>query len=645
MKINYILLLILLLIKLINCFNYEFDGEYKISEKLNDHLINNQDEENIKIWVTFNSKKKENFNNIEEFSKNNGLKKESIERRINRCHDKNKIIDDSDIIINQDFINQVLTCGNENTIKLIQKSNWLNSISISLLKETSNKLIDCIKSLEFVETVDLVTKFKKKTTTTTTTTKSSSSLSSSNEYNGCLKNGEDNSKFEKEFNNLIEKKLLDLKNKLYSSSSASSFDPYSHEIPDKYYGYSNTGLKQINVDKLHEMGYDGFGIKILITDTGYRKSHEVFKHMNIIGEYNFLKNKNNTQDDFDPFFKDVNEQQTGHGTFTLSTLGGYRPGVLIGAAYNASFLLAETENATSDFPLEEDNWIAAIEWGESYGAQLVSSSLGYENWYTYANKDGHFSKISRVATMAVNKGMVVVMGVGNSGDLGMGIPADAEYVISVGAIDSNGERTEFSSIGPTADGRIKPEVMALGLGNLVAHNLNDTTYDRFDGTSFSCPLVASGIALLMQAHPNWSSKQIYEAVISCASNSKSPDYLIGYGIFNALKAYEYNPTNSSDCTNNGIGCSNSNGKCNLQSKQCQCELPFYGQFCQYNRIPCGQRCLFLNSTCEIPSNNFNVSFTCIEPNIGDFSNQSPKLNNNNFYKSLFIIILFFILIK
>ncbi|KAN0043480.1 hypothetical protein ACTA71_011139 [Dictyostelium dimigraforme] len=639
MKIKLIIILFVLIIKIINCLKNEYDGDYKITNKLNDHLINNnQEEDSVKIWVTFNSKKKENFSNIEEFSKNNGLKKESIERRINRCHDKNKILDDSDIIINQNFINQVLNCGSENTIKLIQKSNWLNSISISLLNEHSNKLIDCIKSLEFVETVDLVSKFKKKTTTTTTTTTTTSKTSGSSN-DEC----EDSNKFEKEINNFIEKKLLDLKNKLYTTSSSSSSDSLLNEIPDKFYGYSNNGLKQVKIDKLHDMGYDGYGIKILITDTGFRKSHEVFKHMKIIGEHNFLKNTNNTQEDFDPFVQDVNEQQTGHGTFTLSTLGGYKPGILIGAAYNASFLLAETENATNDFPLEEDNWIAAIEWGENNGAQLVSSSLGYENWYVYPNKNGYFSKISRVATMAANKGMVVVMGVGNSGDLGIGIPADAEFTISVGAIDSTGERTEFSSIGPTADGRIKPEVMALGLGNFVAHNFNDTSYDRFDGTSFSCPLVASGIALIMQAHPNWSSKQIYEAVISSASNSKSPDYLIGYGIFNALKAFEYNPTNSPDCTINGKGCTNSNGKCNLQSKQCECEQPFYGQFCQYNRIPCGQRCLFLNSTCEIPSNNYNLSFICVEPNIGDFSNQSSK-SNYCFYLILFKIILFLILI-
>jgi subtilisin family serine protease len=222
------------------------------------------------------------------------------------------------------------------------------------------------------------------------------------------------------------------------------------------------------------------------------------------------------------------------------------PGQLIGPAFAASFLLAKTEDTESETPVEEDNWAAAAEWAEGQGVDVISSSLGYLTYdspnmsYTPAEMNGEVAISTRAADIAAARGVVVVNSAGNSGfnpeHNTLGAPADGKKVLSIGAVNSLGTRVDFSSVGPTADGRIKPDVAAQGSGVRVASPLFTKGYVLASGTSFSCPLTAGVVALVLQAHPTYTVDQVLAVVRSTASQSATPDNLLGYGIVNALAA-------------------------------------------------------------------------------------------------------------
>jgi hypothetical protein len=300
------------------------------------------------------------------------------------------------------------------------------------------------------------------------------------------------------------------------------------------YGPSYDQLDQINVIAAHEAGYTGDGVRVLILDTGYYTDHEAIHEEQIIDEWDFINNDGETQnEEGDP------DSQHNHGTSTLSVLGGWKDGQLYGSAYEAEFLLAKTEDVSQELPIEEDQYVAGLEWGESLGADIASSSLGYIDWYEFEDLDGMTAVTTIAVNTAIENGMVVVTAVGNSGTGGIVVPADAENVIACGAVDSDGNIASFSSQGPTADGRIKPEVCALGVSTYCA-GVNSTSAYRYEnGTSLATPLVAGAAACVLQAHPDWTPQQVREALMMTASDPENPDNQYGWGIIDVMGTINY----------------------------------------------------------------------------------------------------------
>jgi subtilisin family serine protease len=235
-----------------------------------------------------------------------------------------------------------------------------------------------------------------------------------------------------------------------------------------------------------------------------------------------------------------------HGTMTLSVLGGFGEGQLVGPAFGADFVLAKTENTDSETPVEEDNWAAAAEWAEALGADVISSSLGYLEYdspfpsYTFRDMDGRTAISTRAAEMAAQRGVVVVNSAGNSGlDAAhntLGAPADGAHVLAIGAVTAGGARATFSSVGPSADGRINPDLAAQGQAVKVALPGTASRYATASGTSFSCPLTAGVVALLLQINPGASPDDVAGVLKTTASQVSAPDNLLGWGIVNAHAA-------------------------------------------------------------------------------------------------------------
>jgi subtilisin family serine protease len=312
----------------------------------------------------------------------------------------------------------------------------------------------------------------------------------------------------------------------------------STELGRSDYGPSYDQLDQINVIAAHEAGYTGAGVRVLMLDTGYYTDHEAIHEEQVIAEWDFINNDGETQnEEGDP------DSQHNHGTYTLSALGGRFDGELYGPAYGAEFLLAKTEDVSQEVPIEEDQYVAGLEWGESLGADIASSSLGYIDWYEFEDLDGTTAVTTIAVNTAIENGMVVVTAVGNSGTGGIVVPADSENVIACGAVDSNGNIASFSSQGPTADGRIKPEVCALGVSTYCA-GVNSTSAYRYEnGSSLATPLVAGAAACVLQAHPDWTPQQVREALMMTASDPENPDNQYGWGIIDVIEAINYNNPN------------------------------------------------------------------------------------------------------
>jgi serine protease AprX len=321
------------------------------------------------------------------------------------------------------------------------------------------------------------------------------------------------------------------------------FTTFVHSLD---YGPSFNQLNQIGVPALHDSGLTGQGVTIGVFDNGFRLlNHESFASLNIAATYDFVDHK------VDVAPNNPNPLFGSHGINVLSALGGYKESQLIGPAFGARFVLARTENDSSETPIEEDNWVAAIEWADSIGVDVTSTSLGYLDYdsphpgWTWQDMDGNTTVITRAADMAAAKGILVFNSAGNYGlntDRNTLIaPADGDSVVAVGAVAANGQRASFSSVGPTTSvpPRIKPDIMAQGVSVRAASGTSTTGYVSTNGTSLACPLAAGVGALLLEANPGATPMQILQAMKETASNASAPNNLVGWGIINAVAALGY----------------------------------------------------------------------------------------------------------
>jgi len=305
--------------------------------------------------------------------------------------------------------------------------------------------------------------------------------------------------------------------------------------------YGNS-IKQVNIHEgefLHNKGFQGNGIKIAVLDAGFFKYQNIaaFDSLKINGRlkmtWDFIDNN-----------ASVNEDDA-HGMQCLSILAANLPGTFVGTAPASSYYLFRTEDAASEFPVEEQNWLAAAEKADSIGVQMISSSLGYNTFddasfnYTYADMNGKKTMITRGATMASNKGMIVMNSAGNSGSTAwkyLIAPADAVDVLAVGAVNNLKQVAPFSSFGPSSDNRVKPDIASVGWNTFLIST--NGTVAQGNGTSFSNPNIAGLVACLWQAFPEFSNKEIIDAVRKSGDRYSNPDARTGYGIPNMRLAYE-----------------------------------------------------------------------------------------------------------
>lgn len=303
-----------------------------------------------------------------------------------------------------------------------------------------------------------------------------------------------------------------------------------------YYNRTYSQLEQINVPAVHDLGFTGEGIIICMLDTGFNLAHEALINLDIVGERDFIQGDTNTSNQAGD-----HSSQHNHGTLTMSTIGGFKPNEFVGGAPGARFALGKTEIYDQEIQIEEDYYVMGLEWGDSLGATIVSSSLGYLDWYTYEDMDGETAVTTRAVDIAAAKGMTVVTAMGNEQQLPwhyLIAPSDADTVIAVGAVDINGTLASFSSVGPASDGRIKPDVVALGIGTSAASPYDSTSYVGANGTSLSTPLIAATAALLAQARPEWGPVEIRNALRMSADQAATPDTARGWGLPDALLALQ-----------------------------------------------------------------------------------------------------------
>jgi serine protease AprX len=308
-----------------------------------------------------------------------------------------------------------------------------------------------------------------------------------------------------------------------------------------YYNYG-VAYQQIhlhNADFLHNRGFRGNGLQIAITDAGFFHYNTLptfdstINNNKILGTRDFVANKSS-----------VNEENE-HGMKCLSTIAANLPGKFVGSAPEASFYLFRTEDVNSEYPVEEQNWVAAAERADSLGVDLISVSLGYYYFdnsifnYSYADMNGHTTLIAKAVNLAAQKGMMVVASAGNEGEKAwhyISTPGDADKALSVGAVDVNGQPGAFSSYGPNSNGQIKPDVSAVGVAAVVASQVNgQPVYGN--GTSYAAPIMAGVATCLWQAFPEVNSDTLIEMLHQSSNKSNNPDNRIGYGIPDAKKAF------------------------------------------------------------------------------------------------------------
>ena len=304
------------------------------------------------------------------------------------------------------------------------------------------------------------------------------------------------------------------------------------------YGASLPTMEQLNVPPVHELGLSGHGIIVGQLDAGFRLTNFTLTHIPVLAQYDFVNDDSVVTPEPGDF-----EFQHRHGSQVLSTYAGFSSGNLIGPAYGVSVILAMTEDVEFETAIEEDNWVAGLEWVESLGADLVTSSLGYYSWYAFEDMDGNTAVTTIAGDMAVGRGMPVFSSAGNERDNPsfphILAPADGDSVLAMAAVDLDGNVASFSSPGPTFDGRIKPDLAAHGVNVPVASYEADNALTVASGTSFACPLVAGVAALMLERVPGLTPMQVAEALRETASHPAARDNDTGSGIVNAFAAVTY----------------------------------------------------------------------------------------------------------
>ena len=303
-------------------------------------------------------------------------------------------------------------------------------------------------------------------------------------------------------------------------------------------GHYGKALRQIAIhggDSLHAAGFRGEGMHVAVIDAGFYNADKIkfFRKLNLLGTRDFV----NPQSDI--------YAEHSHGMKVLSCMAANVPDAFVGTAPNASYWLLRSEDNDTEQPVEEDYWAAAVEFADSVGVDVINTSLGYYEFdegypdYRYRDLDGHVSLMSHTASLAADKGMVVVCSAGNSGNSAwkkVTPPGDAEQVLTVGALTKDLKNADFSSIGDTSDGRVKPDVMAIGVNSVVSGN--DGTVSHANGTSFASPTMCGVVTCFWQACPWLTAKQVVEAVRQSADRVDFPDNIYGYGVPNLWKAYK-----------------------------------------------------------------------------------------------------------
>lgn len=432
----------------------------------------------VKYWIQFKDK------NGSPFSVKNPsayLSQKAIERR----NKQNIPISLHDLPVNPAYVLEIKAMD----MRIINQSKWFNAITIST-SDTSK--INSIRILEFVKNVRKIEDPK-------------------------------------------EKKMLPSKFELESNTEVISNEKsYRLQTNDVFnYGPSFYQANQIGVDCLHNLGYQGQGMTIAVLDAG-------FLDANILSAFDSLRLNNQILGCRDFVIGDtLVYEDYPHGMNVLSCMGANLPGQVIGTAPKANYWLLRTEDAATETISEEIYWLIGAEFADSVGADVINSSLGYNNFddpaddISYSDLDGNTTIITKAADWAASKGIMVVSAAGNSGGppwYKITAPADADSILTVGAVDSAGYIAGFSSRGPTFDGRIKPNIVARGLQAVMAVNGGGTA--NGSGTSFASPISAGAVACLWQANPAATNMELLYAIQQSASQFPNPDSIKGYGIPN-----------------------------------------------------------------------------------------------------------------
>lgn len=411
-------------------------------------------------------------------------------KAINRRNNQNIAIDSTDLPVNVVYLDSIRNAG---AVTILNVSKWLNQV---LIQTTDAAALAKIMSLPFVRS--------SKGIAPRTTSRNSND------------------------DKLIRKK----------SPSKKANDIQG--IND-YFSYGSS-YNQINIHEgefLHNKGFRGEGMTIAILDAGFYHYDvnpafdSVRLNNQVLGTWDFVANKSS-----------VTEEHS-HGMFCFSTIAANRPGSMVGTSPKSKFYLFRTEDAATEFPVEEQNWVAAAERADSLGVDLITTSLGYTTFddpsldYTYEEMDGKTTICGRGAEWATKKGMFVTAAAGNSGTSSwhyISTPADAEHVLAIGSVTYSGTPSDFSSYGPSSDGRVKPDVASVGSNTVVA-DFDGNPSGALSGTSLANPNLAGLITCLWQAFPEFTNMDIREAVQRSGSKYNSPDNQMGYGIPNMRIAY------------------------------------------------------------------------------------------------------------